>query len=186
MVKVDSSVQKNRNTDLQRFSYHPVHPMLSQAAMSCNPALKFPAPYFKISQGFFMHSFYQQPCLHIKIRDFSCLWRFQPYTDCQLSWSKDHSKAPPRLSVQISDLYLEAHFLENAFWWCLLIHSFLHKGRTHTRVLRAVDSIALYSAVGHEYCKIHSWQLPPETSPHQLPQSAAGFGSSSGTQLRWG
>lgn len=56
---------------------------------------------------------------------FFCLLRLQPYAECQLAWSEDNSKAPPRLSVQISDLYLKPHFVENAFWWCLLMHAFL-------------------------------------------------------------
>lgn len=43
-------------------------------------------------------------------------------------------------------------------------------GRTHRRGSGKVGSTALHSAVGHEHCSIHSWQLPPETSPSQ-PQT---------------
>lgn len=60
--------------------------------------------------------------------------------------------------------------------------------------LQKVGSIALLSAAGHEHCKTHSWQLPPETNPYQLPsetspyqsQTAAGSGSPRGTPAQTG
>lgn len=61
---------------------------------------------------------------------FFCLLRLQPYAECQLAWSKNDSKAPPRLSVQISDLYLKIHSVGNAFCWCLLLHVFLQAEHT--------------------------------------------------------
>lgn len=61
MVRAGTSMWKSRNTDLQRFYYQPVHPMWSQADVSCNPYFKFPVPYFKISQGFFCTVFVSNP-----------------------------------------------------------------------------------------------------------------------------
>lgn len=120
-VKVKLSIWKNRNTGLQKFSYHPVHPTLSQAAVSHTPAFKFTPPCFKISQQFFYAHFLSATLSEHSNMGFSCLLRFQPYAECQLAWSKDDSKAPPRLSVQVFDLYLKAQFLGNAFltvWSC--------------------------------------------------------------------
>lgn len=88
--------------------------MRSQADVSHNPAFKFPVPYFKISQGFYALFLSATLSEHSNM-GFFCLLRLQPYAECQLAWSKNDSKAPPRLSVQISDLYLKTHFAENAF-----------------------------------------------------------------------
>lgn len=90
---------------------------------------KFPVPYFKISQGFYALFLSATLSEHSNM-GFFCLLRLQPYAECQLAWSKNDSKAPPRLSVQISDLYLKTHFAENAFWWCLLMHVFLQAEHT--------------------------------------------------------
>lgn len=38
---------------------------------------------------------------------------------------------------------------------------------------KGLGKVALHSAAGQEHCKIHSWQLPPETSPYWfLPETS--------------
>lgn len=84
--------------------------------------------------------------------------------------------------------------LSDGVCWCTL---------SYRQNSQKVGSIALLSAAGHEHCKIHSWQLPPETNPYQLPsetspywftpetspyqsQTAAGSGSPRGTPAQTG
>lgn len=40
---------------------------------------------------------------------------------------------------------------------------------------KGLGKVALHSAAGQEHCKIHSWQLPPETSPYWFPLDASPY-----------
>lgn len=125
-------------------------------------------------------------------KGFFCLLRLQPYAECQLAWSKNNSKTPARLSVQISDLYLKTHFVENAFWWCLLMHVFLQT--KHTEGLREgwLHSSALCSCTGalqNSQLAAPTWDqsLLIPTWDQPLPtQTAAGSDSPSGTPAQTG
>lgn len=175
MVRAGTSIWKSRNTkdlqgfpcrntDLQRFPYQPVHPLWSQADVSHNPAFKFSVLYFKISQGFLCTVFISNPVWTFKYGIF--LLTETPAL-CRMSTSLEQERLKSTSKAFSANLWplSKNSFCRKCFLLVFAAARF-PTGWTHSRGSEKVDSIALHSAAGHEHCKIHSWQLPPESSPY--------------------
>lgn len=174
MVRAGTLIWKSRNTDLerfsctntdvQRFSYQPVHPMWSQAGMSHNPAFKFFVLYFKISQGFLCPVFISNPVWTFKYGIF--LLTETPAL-CRMSTSLEKERLKSTSKAFSANLWpLSKTSLCRKCFLMVFADAHFPTGQTHSRDSGKIDSIALHSAVGPEHCKIHSWQLQPESSPY--------------------